>query len=48
MGLCLFQGRKSSQVAALAGLAVLLARIEAILARLQFANHFDWLFNGMP
>ena len=49
-GLC--PGRKGPEIPALAGLQVLLSRIQAILARLQFANHaygmrpqfFSWPF----
>jgi hypothetical protein len=39
MGFGLLNRRKSSQVAALAGLRIFLARIQTVLARLQLANH---------
>src|SRR5579864_9431940 len=39
MGFGLVERRKSSQVAALAGLRIFLARIQTISAGFQFANH---------
>jgi hypothetical protein len=41
MGFGFFHARKSSQIAALAGLWIFLARIQTVLARLQLANHLS-------
>lgn len=41
MGLGLLHTWKGAQIAALAGLCILLARVQTVLARLQFANHLS-------
>lgn len=41
MLLCRGKGRECSEVPALAGLGIFLARIEAIFTRFQFANHAE-------
>ena len=44
MGFGLAERRKSSQVAAFAGLRVFLARIQSVLTGFQFANHLASVF----